>query len=241
MGKAAAQRAPRSTQAPTKRQADALATLTDQVARLTATVTTSQQRIADAEARAEAAERALAVAEGISTPGSRGHVAPVLRRSGMVDSGDMEVGGDGDVVTMATDKVTNRPFLKDRMIESTEVAGEMIVDKEWAANMRFNEEKVVVIVHEEADSKYPEPCISVWNGGRHQLFPRGMEITVARKFLEILARSKPIRYGNVEYVDEAGVRAVKWPRRVSHRYPFTVVRDDNPKGRAWLKKIFLEP
>lgn len=234
MGKAAALTKPRANTAPpNKRQAQGLAALSEQVA----TIAAGFKLLSDQNAELT---RALARQQGVSTPGNHIRDVPPLAPRGrsMVDSGDVgPIGGDGDVVTMAEDK-NRKPYLKERMIEAED--GAQIIDKEWAANMRFNEEKVIVIVHEEADAKYPEPCISVWNGGRHQLFPRGVEITCARKFLEVLARSKPVRYGNVEFVNEEGVRDVKWPKRVSHRYPFTVVEDRNPLGRAWLKKIFSE-
>lgn len=231
MPRAATARAP-DVAAPTKSQSQALEALAEQVGQLVESNRHLQDRLQAAEQRASNAEANAGI------PPRR--VAPVAPNTKMVDSGDLELGGDGDVVTMETERGTNRPYLKDRLIENPDIAGEKMIDAKWAENMRFNEERVIVLVHPEPDSKYPEPCISIWNDGRHQLFPRGMNITVARKFLEVLARAKPVRYDNVEYMDENGIRAVKYPRRVSHRFPFSVIRDDNPRGAAWLARICAE-
>jgi len=105
--------------------------------------------------------------------------------------------------------------------------------------LAFMNELVVVQVHED-NSNYPEPLVQTWNDGRLQIFIRGQEVTCRRCFVEVLARAKPVQYANVEYVDAEGNRAVKWPKRTGLKYPFTIVRDDNPNGRAWLKKILAE-
>jgi hypothetical protein len=154
--------------------------------------------------------------------------------TGVVESGDAELAGDGDEAIMPP---TGPARIVQRVIETPEGP---FVDQKWADNMQFMEEKVTVIVHQQGESRYPEPAISVWNDGRHQLFPRDVEVTCARKFLEVLARAKVATYGNQEFVNEDGIRAQKYPKRVAHKYPFSVIRDDNPRGRAWLNRIFQE-
>lgn len=231
MTKAAEAPARTNTRAPTKSQSQAIEALSEQVGALIDSNNRLQEQVRKAEERA-------AIAEGARAQPRR-NVAPVaLDAASLVDSGDLELAGDGDDVVMAEDPVTRKPYLKERMVE---IDNEMVIDAKWAEQMRFNEEKVVVLVHPDNNARHPEPCVSLWNDGRHQLFPRGYPITVARKFLEVLARMKPIGYDNVEYVDEFGVRAIKYPKRVSHKYPFSVVRDDNPRGPAWLQKICNEP
>ena len=106
--------------------------------------------------------------------------------------------------------------------------------------LAFNEEKVVVVVHESTDEFAPR-WVEIGVGGEKQLFWRGKETTCARKFVEGLCRAKPIGYRNEEYVDNQGNRGVRHPGRVGLMYPFAVLRDDNPKGQDWLKRLQREP
>lgn len=167
--------------------------------------------------------------EAAKAENARLRVAPVAPRK-FVDSGDFQIGpGDGDVhmddagLQMPSVDVETRPL-----------------HKEKAEALRFNEELVTVRVAETSD---PDQgiCISLWNGGVHQLFIRGQDVTCKRKFLEVLARAKPESFGNVEFLDEAGIRKIKWPKRTGQRYPFAVIRDDNPRGAEWLRKVLMEP
>ena len=103
----------------------------------------------------------------------------------------------------------------------------------------FMDEMVVVMVHTSPE-KFAEPLVQVWNDGRHQLFPRGQEVTCKRKFVEVLARAKPTNFRNEEYIDADGNKSVRWPSSQSLKYPFTVIRDDNPNGAAWLKALLAE-
>lgn len=218
-----------NTMAPNPDQAAALATLEKTVARLSAQADTHLKEANEQRARADAAERELLA--GSTTPGGMAYAA---KFTGVIESGDAVLGGDGDDAIMPP---TGPARIVQRVIETPEGP---YVDKKWGDNMQFMEEKVTVIVHQQGESRYPEPAISVWNGGTHQLFPRDHEVTCARKFLEVLARAKVATYGNQEYINEEGIRAQKYPKRVAHKYPFSVIRDDNPRGRAWLARIFQE-
>lgn len=111
--------------------------------------------------------------------------------------------------------------------------------KEKAEMLAFMEEPVTVVVHTSTD-KNSTPIVEVWNDGRVQRFLRGEEQVVKRKFVEVLARAKADTFRNVEYQDEAGNQAFRYPKTTSLKYPFAVVKDDNPKGHAWLKKVLAE-
>jgi hypothetical protein len=158
-------------------------------------------------------------------------LAPVSRTSGMVEALDHPVGAAGDVHM----ETTGAPALMRPEVEvETRMPPLALMDE-----LKFMEELIQVEVHP-ANEQYPEPCISVWNDGRHQLFIRGHKQIVKRKFVEVLARSKPITYQNVEYVDEQGNRRVKYPMRTNLRFPFVVLRDANPRGAEWLKKVLAQ-
>lgn len=158
-------------------------------------------------------------------------VPPVVR-SATIDTGDFQIGnGDGDVM-MPT---TGAPTLVHPSIDTVEGPAH----KEKVDALAFNEEKLVVYVPESTNPK-DGPTISIWVNGRHQLFIRGQNVTCARKFVERLARARPVTYSNVEFVDGEGNRAFKYPKRTSQRYPFSVVSDPNPNGKAWLRKILAE-
>lgn len=157
-----------------------------------------------------------------------------VSRSGIIDTGEFRVGGANGDVTMDTDSA---PVLRKPVAEVDVV--DTLPPLEFLEELKFNEELLEVEVHEASD-QYPSPTVSVWNGGIHQLFIRGQRQIVKRKFVEVLARTKPITYGNVEYVDAEGNRRVKWPQRTALKYPFQVVRDASPRGREWLRKILAQ-
>jgi hypothetical protein len=166
----------------------------------------------------------------LDAPAPVRHVAPVAR-SGAVDSGDLNLpSNEGAVEFSPTALEMIRPELE---VPDGPVARSQMEE------LAFNEEYVDVMVHE-SDSPDAEPLVEVFNNGARQIFPRGQVVTCRRKYLEGLIRSKPVSYSNVEFVREDGVRAVKYPKRSSLRYPFQVVRDDNPRGVAWLKKLMAQ-
>ena len=70
--------------------------------------------------------------------------------------------------------------------------------------------------------------------------PRGVAVTVKRKHVEKLARSRPTRYVSQQFVDVDGERKVRYPGTAALLYPFTVIRDNNPRGSDWLKAILAE-
>lgn len=163
---------------------------------------------------------------------ARLRVPPVAPRN-LIDSGNFQIGpGDGDVhmdpeggasLQMPDIEVQTKPL-----------------HKEKADELKFMEELVTVRVAETSDPN-EGVCVSFWNGGVHQLLIRGENVTCKRKFLERLARCKTETFANVEFQDEAGIKRIKWPKRTGQRYPFSVIRDDNPRGSEWLRQVLMEP
>lgn len=111
-----------------------------------------------------------------------------------------------------------------------------------ASLLAFYEEKVEIMIVDSNDvnpenyvflsvnGKGPMPYGSPW-------VPRNEPVTMARKYVEQLARAKPVSMRTEEITDLQGARGIRVKRHAALRYPFTVLRDPNPKGRAWLEEI----
>ena len=111
---------------------------------------------------------------------------------------------------------------------------------EWALNMAFNREKVTIRVAESTDQN-AEKIITVWNNGEPMHFPRGQEVTCERRFVETLMRARETRYTQKAMLDDVGkVKEYQNIPRTALKYDFSVVRDDNPIGSAWLKAVMAQ-
>lgn len=148
-----------------------------------------------------------------------------------LDTTEQKVGQEGVAVLPSTGEAR---------IERSDI---QVVDgpewKEKAANLAFMEEPVTIMVHTTTD-KNAIPFVEVWNDGRVQRFLRGKEQTVKRKFVEVLARAKADTYLNQEFMDRDGNMNFRYPKTTSLKYPFSVIRDENPSGHDWLKKVLAE-
>lgn len=107
-----------------------------------------------------------------------------------------------------------------------------------AEMMAFLEEMVIINIHESSDPTDDDP-VPVGNNGRMVYIKRGKNFIVKRKYVSQLLRAKPqhVKTNVVRSGDDVQNRVIK---RSAMRYPFSVVRDDNPLGQAWLKKILQE-
>ena len=68
---------------------------------------------------------------------------------------------------------------------------------------------------------------------------RGVKHVVPRFVAEALAHSKNTKLVRVD--DPRDPMNVKHIQKSAFYYPFEVVRDPNPKGRAWLDKVLADP
>ena len=107
-----------------------------------------------------------------------------------------------------------------------------------AEMMAFLEELVIINIHESSDPTDDNP-VPIGNNGRMVYIKRGENTIVKRKYVGQLLRAKPqhVKTQVVRAGDDVQNRVTK---RSAMRYPFSVVRDDNPLGQAWLKKILQE-
>lgn len=113
------------------------------------------------------------------------------------------------------------------------------VNKAKLDALAFNEEKITVMVHE-SDDPHAEQLIEVGVNGKKQFFKRGVQQVVRRKFVEALARAKATNYS--QKVDDPNPLVVnRLMPRTALRYPFSLIRDDNPRGgHAWLQQLLAQ-
>jgi hypothetical protein len=111
--------------------------------------------------------------------------------------------------------------------------------KQISANEKFMNEHVTINVHSSTDENQP-PHVIVNVNGMNQPIVRGVPTKVKRKYVEVLARMKETKYTqvtpNASAPDVSEMRA-----RTGLAYPFELVEDANPKGRAWLQHVLAEP
>lgn len=131
--------------------------------------------------------------------------------------------------------VTGDAMLSDAVIEP-------VYGPDWktkAEALAFMEESVDVMVHPSTD-RNAEPIVELWCNGRSQFFARNQLQTVKRKFVEVLARARTTAYTQERYRDGNGNDAIRNIPHTALRYPFSVMHDPNPRGRAWLQKVLAE-
>lgn len=111
--------------------------------------------------------------------------------------------------------------------------------RELAAEESFMNELVTVLVHATTDENQP-PQVIVNCNGMNQPIMRGYPTEIKRKYVEILARMKETKYSQFTPNPSEPDRIVMQARH-GLSYPFDVVEDKNPRGRAWLNNVLAEP
>jgi hypothetical protein len=128
------------------------------------------------------------------------------------------------------------------------IADQSMLDDDYAAKLAFYDEPVTIRIQPSTD-KNAAQFVPVWVNGRPPMIrlddgrwfqmqdgylPTNQELTVKRSVVEVLARAK---ITNIQHDAD--------PRREDHRnnmivpttimaHSFSVLRDDNPRGAAWL-------
>lgn len=108
-----------------------------------------------------------------------------------------------------------------------------------AADEAFMNEMVEVLVHSSTDENQA-PHVIVNCNGTNQPIVRGVPTTIRRKYLEILARMKETKYSQVTR-NPAAPDQIDMIARHGLAYPFELINDANPRGRAWLQNVLAEP
>ena len=108
-----------------------------------------------------------------------------------------------------------------------------------ASSEVFMNEQVTIMVHSTTDENQP-PQVIVNCNGMNQPIIRGYPTTIKRKYVEILARMKETKYNQVTR-NPAAPDQIDMVARHGLSYPFDLVEDKNPRGRAWLNNVMAEP
>jgi hypothetical protein len=123
-----------------------------------------------------------------------------------------------------------------------EIQGDIVGLADKAAALAFMEEKVRVMISESTD-KNPERYVFLSVNGvgagpqGTPWVPRGVEVEIRRKYLNVLAGARHVRYTNFEDTNPQGERTSGQRASASDRYPFQVVEDSNPRGIQWLREL----
>lgn len=152
----------------------------------------------------------------------------------ITDADEMDLGQTGPA-TMST---TGDAEIENPQIEA--ITDLQRFNKDKLALLAFMEEPVTVHIHETSEEQ-ADSNFSIWVNGRQEVFFRGQEKTVKRKFVEGLARAKPTTYRNEQFKMQDGSDSVRYPKSRGLRYSFSVVHDNNPRGRDWLKEVLRQP
>lgn len=84
------------------------------------------------------------------------------------------------------------------------------------------------------------PCVVLSVNGVNMPVWRGVPTRVKRKYVEVLARMKQTSYSQRPQDMSNPERSNELLPRTFLVYPFQVLEDKNPKGRAWLQAIMAE-
>jgi hypothetical protein len=127
-------------------------------------------------------------------------------------------------------------------------AGEDVLKKEYADELKFNEEPVDIRIEPSQEENAPDHVFSAVNGKGAEIFvngqwieitylPVGQNLTVKRKTVANLATSKRNRI-ETAYPEPGAKHSINVAhKRTSAAHVFSVLHDPNPRGPAWLKEV----
>ncbi len=153
----------------------------------------------------------------------------------LAHTAEMPVGqqGAGKIVMPPLDQVLVREA------PEIEAIGDASLTMDELGDIMFMEELVKIRV-EPLQEKNPRKLIDLYVNGVPEWVPVGRPWIMRRKYVEVLARSKPI---NVQTKHEQPEESLdprnEIIRSTSAQFPFSVLQD-TPKGIAWLNKIMAE-
>lgn len=102
--------------------------------------------------------------------------------------------------------------------------------------LKFNEEKVVIMIHESTDPN-SSPIVEIGINGRMVYLERGRNYRISRKYVERLARAKTVGVRTVKAFDRDGSEITRIVQTSALSYPFSVIEDRNPLGASWLRNL----
>ena len=101
----------------------------------------------------------------------------------------------------------------------------------------FMHEEIVIRIHHSGDKNAP-PLVPIGCNGETVWLPRGKAISIPRKFVERLCAYE-LSYSTETARDPNSNEGMTQRIRASQPYPFAVIREHNPRGRAWLERLMV--
>ena len=112
------------------------------------------------------------------------------------------------------------------------------LNKNYLAELAFMEEMMEITVLA-SSNPHDENPVRAGNNGQFVFFPRTVSVKTKRKFVDsLIVKGHTIATPYVRTPEGDESRAIKMTN--SQKYPFTVDRDDNPRGRVWLRQRLAE-
>ena len=146
---------------------------------------------------------------------------------------DMEVGQRPSIII---------PPLNETMIregEKIDVVEPGSANNDYYASLAFMEEPMTIRLERSSEKNAPK-LVDVYVNGEACWVPVGQNFKLKRKFVEVLARSKPESIDTRTGSSEEEQPRNEILRNTSSKYPFTVVEDNNPRGYDWLTRVLME-
>jgi hypothetical protein len=164
----------------------------------------------------------------------------ISKQNATEDTGDFvidDASGDGesDVIDMMSSNVATRLALGEEISVVAAFKGE----NERLKYEKFMEEPVIIEIHETSDKNAPDLVFVGVNGDQRWL-PRGRPIRLQRKFVEVLAQRHERTYKTVENKERDSANGMIVKGKNAQPYPFSVIRDESPGGREWLKRTIRQ-
>lgn len=152
---------------------------------------------------------------------------------GSVDTTELQQGQD-----QSFEMPASGPIDRDAFHEQLEIV-ENPLSPEQLADVAFYEELVEVEILP-TENPHAEAVIQLQCNFVNQFLIRGVPAVIKRKYVEILARAKTENIATPEFTDARGNRSTRVTKSQGLRYPFRVLRDDNPKGPSWLQAVMMQ-
>jgi hypothetical protein len=114
------------------------------------------------------------------------------------------------------------------------------VTQRYLEDLKRAEDELTIVIAP-TNEKNAEQLVPVFVGGVPHRILRGRPTKCKRKFVEVLARAKPVAVETNEFVERDGARAIRIDRTVGIQYPFSIIHDPHPAyGGPWLERIANE-
>lgn len=144
----------------------------------------------------------------------------------------------GDTSPRALPPVEDASDLENQVLVADNTEG--LTEKDYLAELAFMNEEVEIILNRGREKHAPE-FEQFGVNGRIIWVKAGVPTRIKRCYLEVMARSQPIdirTHSGESPGDELTFNKVE--RTQSAGFSFSVLKDPNPKGPAWLAKVIRE-